>query len=222
MLSKSVKTCLILLLFPLLTLTNVKAETPFAVLNSPSPALKSMPGSFRGPGPNIKISPALYWSTIGLEYEIPMGMMTFGVAGMYKFNERYGNDKNFKVRPEDYQQDGFRAEIFGRYFFRGESPVGLFFEGKVFYNTIIYFDGSPMPYTLYNRWKELDGLRSPNEIRKPSPFGIGGATGIQVMVIPNAIIANLKVGLDLNQDNPDNNNKLFLTIYLQPSIGITF
>ncbi|QNL22020.1 hypothetical protein HZR84_08730 [Hyphobacterium sp. CCMP332] len=222
MLSKTAKSCLFLLLILLLTLSKSNAETPFSVMKVNHPVMMNVPGSFRGPGPNVKISPAIYWSTIGLEFEMPMGMMTFGVAGMYKFNERFGNDKNFKVRPEDYQQDGFRAEIFGRYFFRGEAPVGLFFEGKLFYNTIIYFDGNPMPYTLYNRWKELDGLRSPNDIKKPSPFGLGGATGIQVMVVPNAIIANLKVGLDLNQDNSENNNKLFLSIYLQPSIGITF
>ncbi|MEQ8360857.1 MAG: hypothetical protein RH860_15300 [Cytophagales bacterium] len=222
MLSKTAKSCLFLLLILLFTLSNSKAETPFSVMKLNNPVMMNVPGSFRGPGPNVKISPAIYWSTIGLEFEMPMGVMTFGVAGMYKFNERFGNDKNFKVRPEDYQQDGFRAEIFGRYFFRGEAPVGLFFEGKLFYNTIIYFDGNPMPYTLYNRWKELDGLRSPNDIQKPNPFGLGGATGIQVMVVPNAIIANLKVGLDLNQDNSENNNKLFLSIYLQPSIGITF
>lgn len=222
MLSKTRKTYFILLLIPLFFCTNAKAETPTSVMKLQKPVMLNVPGSFRGPGPNIKISPAIYWNTIGMEFEMPMGMMSFGIAGMYKFNERLGNDKNFKVRPEDYQQDGFRAELFGRYFFRGESPVGLFVEGKLFYNTIIYFDGNPMPYTLYNRWKELDGLRSPNEIRKPNPFGLGGAGGIQVMVVPNAIIANLKVGLDLNQDNPDNDNKLFLSIYLQPSIGITF
>ena len=79
-----------------------------------------------------------------------------------------------------------------------------------------------MPYTLYNRWKELDGLRAPTEIKKPNPFGIGAATGIQVMVVPSIIIANLKVGMDLNQDNTENDNKLFLSIYLQPSIGINF
>ena len=46
--------------------------------------------------------------------------------------------------------------------------------------------------------------------------------GIQVIVVPNVIIANLKVGMDLNRDNADNDNQMFLTVYLQPSIGINF
>ncbi len=195
---------------------------PLGVQNAQFSALKLPPGSFSGAGPNVKLIPSLYWNTAGLEFEIPKGLLSFGVVGMYKFNERFGNDKNFKVRPEDYQKDGFRAEVFARYYYRGEAPVGIYVEGKMFYNTIIYFDGNPMPFTLYNRWKELDGLRAPTEIKKPSPLGIGIGTGIQVQVVPNSIIANLKVGMDLNQDNADNNKKVFLTLYLQPSIGISF
>lgn len=205
----------------ILSSTHTHAGDPVGLKSQEIVSMK-VPGSFRGAGPNLKLLPAIYWNTVGLEFEVPAGLWSFGVMGMYKFNERFGNDKNFKVRPEDYQKSGFRAEVFGRYWYRGEAPAGLFVEGKVFYNTIIYFDGNPMPYTLYNRWKELDGLRAPTEISKPSPFGLGIATGIQIYVIQGVLVANIKGGLDLNQDNADNGNKVFLSLYLQPSIGISF
>lgn len=206
--------------FTVLFSNELRAENPF--LGSSQNVALQVPGSFRGPSPNVKLIPSVYWNTYGLEFEYPAGLVSFGVVGMYKFNERFGNDKNFRVRPEDYQKDGFRAELFGRYYYRGEAPVGLYAEGKVFYNNIVYFDGNTMPYTLYNRWKDIENLRDPVEIKKPSPLGVGLATGIQIMVVQNVIIANLKAGMDLNQDSADNGKKLFITIYLQPSIGISF
>jgi hypothetical protein len=211
------------LVLGLLDINYVLAEEP-ALTQKSFNYKYSAPGSFRGAGPNLKLIPSIYWNTLGLEFEYPSGLASFGVIGMYKFNERYGNDNNFKVRPEDYQKNGYRFEVFGRYYFRGEAPVGLFVEGKVFYNTIVYFDGNTMPFTLYNRWKELDpdNINEPSEILKPSALGIGFASGVQIQVIPNVLIANLKGGIDINQDNEMNDKKLFLTIYILPSIGISF
>lgn len=222
LMGKTIKILFLSLLVVAASSYDVRAEFPVKSYTDYQKQL-TVPGSFRGPGPNVKLIPAMFfWNTLGLEFEIPMGLLSFGAVGMYKFNERYGDIQNLKFRPEDYQKSGFRAEVFARYYYRGEAPVGLFAEGKIFYNNIIYFDGNPMPYTLYNRWKDLNGLREPSEVYTPQPFGLGIATGIQVQVVPNIIIANLKAGLDINQDSPENGEKVFLSIYLQPSIGITF
>ncbi len=136
---------------------------------------------------------------------------------MWKYGNGYGASSSTQ-RPEEYQEYGYRLEAFGRYYFKGSAPIGFFGEAKIHYNTIMYYDGNPIPFTLYTQDRgEVNG--QPAEIRKPKPIGGGVAAGFQATIVPKIVIANVKLGVDINQDALD---QILVSVYFQPSIGYIF
>ncbi len=171
-------------------------------------------------GLNIKVLPAFYWGTLGLEVEYALsGKITLGVNLLGTLGRGDGQSANYKVKPEAFMEEGYRAEIAVKYFFKGNAPEGLYTHLNVAYNDLFYHDGNTRPYTLHNRWKEIDGLRLPVDFKKPIPFSAGISFGYQMIVIPKRIIANVLVGV---QGNMDADNNPFIAIYAAPSIGYKF
>src|SRR4051794_12832127 len=67
---------------------------------------KSQPESTKG-GFNIKLSPAFFWKTIGLELELPLGKkFSVGLNLFGKVGRTDGEKSNFKVKDQDFLQDG--------------------------------------------------------------------------------------------------------------------
>lgn len=192
---------------------DVCAKTPGQFLVPPPPP----PKAFGHPTPNIKLIPALMYSTVGLEFEYPTGRMSFGGTAFWKYGNGYGASSNTQ-RPEEYQELGYRIEAFGRYYFKDLAPIGFFGEAKVYYNDIMYWDGNPIPFTLYTQGRpENNG--QPAEIKKPKPIGFGIGGGFQATIVPKIVIAYVKLGLEFNQDTYDN---YLISLYFQPAIGYIF
>ncbi len=164
----------------------------------------------------IKLMPALYWGTIGVQVEYPIAeKISIGLMTMVKKSD----SKNNTMRPEEYQNTGFLVDLYAKYFFLGEAPEGLYGLANVSYNSILFFDGNTRPYTLHNRWKEFEGFRVPNEIQTPKAFNAGLGVGYQLIIIPQHVIADVFLAAS---GNFDSDNSFFLQLYLAPSIGFVF
>lgn len=171
-------------------------------------------------GLNIKVMPAFYWGTLGFEAEYPVTQkISIGLNFAGNLGRADGKNANFKIKPEAYLEPGYNIDLVGKYYFKGEAPEGLYATLNFSYNTKLYFDGNTRPFTLHNRWKELAGLRVPNDLVKPKPFNSGLGIGYQLVIIPKHIIANMMLAA---QGQIDNNNDFFISIYLVPSIGYVF
>lgn len=190
------------------------AEKPiFEFMAPPPPPNKS----FGHPTPNLKLIPALMYSTVGAEFEYPANKLSFGAVAMLKYGNGFGASSK-TTRPEEFQEIGYRIEGFARYYLKGFAPIGFFGEVKIYYNTIMYYDGNPIPFTLYTQGRaEVDG--QPVELKKPKPIGGGIAGGFQATIVPKIIIASIKLGVEFNQDVYDN---FLISIYFQPAIGYIF
>jgi hypothetical protein len=174
--------------------------------------------SYDGSGFAIKAMPALFWNSLALEAEYPVNRtFSIAVSGTFKLGRTDGPRSNFKVNPADYLDNGYRFELQVRYFLTGFAPLGFYVSAYVSYGQIVYFDGTTRPYSLWNRVKEQDNLRSRSGISKPQPIGGGGGFGYQLMIIPKRVIANFFIGV---QTNVDGDNTIFLSGYVAPSIGI--
>lgn len=171
-------------------------------------------------GLNIKVLPAFYWGTLGIEAEYALnGKLSVGINLLGTLGRGDGSSANYKVKPESFSEAGYRAELAFKYYFKGEAPTGLYTHLNLAYNELFYHDGNTRPYTLHNRWKEIDGLRLPVDFKKPIPFSAGLSFGYQLIVIPERIIANVLIGV---QGNLDADNNPFIAIYAAPSIGYKF
>jgi hypothetical protein len=194
--------------------SRANAEKPLYGFMAPPPPPNK---SFGHPTPNLKWIPALMYSTLGAEFEYPVDKLSFGGVAMWKYGNGLGAS-NKTTRPEEYQEFGYRIEGFGRYYFKGFAPIGFFAEVKIYYNTIMYYDGNPIPFTLYTQGRaEVNG--QPAEIRKPKPIGGGLGGGFQATIVPKILIASVKLGLEFNQDSYDN---FLISLYFQPAIGYIF
>lgn len=171
-------------------------------------------------GMNVKILPALYWGTLGFSIEKPLGeslSLNFNAIGT--LGRLDGAKANYTVRPEAFSSEGVRAEVMLRYYFKNESPEGLYANINLAYNDLFYFDGTTRPYTLHNKWKQLNGLRLPSDFERPNPLSAGIGLGYQLTIIPERIIADVYVAAQAHQDF---DKSFFLQAYIAPTIGYKF
>ncbi len=181
---------------------------------------KPMRKGYDGSGFNINVMPALFWNSFAVELEYPLHKtISIALNGTFKIGRTDGKRSNFRVNPADYLDNGYRLDLHVRYFPVSHAPFGVYIAGFASYGQIVYFDGTTRPYSLLNRVKEKDDLRSPSNIVKPQPFGGGGGVGYQVILIPKHIIANFFFGV---QTNIDGDNTIFLSGFVAPSLGILF
>lgn len=169
---------------------------------------------------SLRLSPAFFWKTIGLELEYAISpSISIGSNLFAKVGRMDGKKANFKIKDEPFLENGWRAELYMNYYFSKKAPEGIYLQVNGGYNKLIYFDGNTRPYTLHNHWKQLKGVRVTTDLEKPKPYVGGLALGYQFLIIPDHIIANISSGI---MANVDQDNSLFFTIYLAPSIGIKF
>ncbi|MFQ3575254.1 MAG: hypothetical protein SNJ77_02350 [Cytophagales bacterium] len=169
--------------------------------------------------PNVKIFPAVFNSTYGLEFEIPLSKsISLGLNGMYYF-ARQDNVQKIKSNRADLT-NGFRGELALRYFRSQKGPSGIFFQIYGGYNTIMYSNGLTRPYSLMLRRKEnKKDTREVNDFSEPKPICAGLGIGYQVAIIPKKLLASVMLGVDASQDA---DNKLIIFPYLNPVLGYVF
>lgn len=171
-------------------------------------------------GTNIKVSPALYWKSIVVGGEFPLGNRFSTGINLFA---KYGlNDKRFayySTQNEKFFADGISGELYFRYYLKKTAPEGFYFHTYFNYNQILYFDGSVRPYTLYNTWDKAKLVKKTAGIGKPLPYSGGLGTGYQFILIPDKIIGDVLLGV---QGNIDADNSFFVSVFLLPSIGYKF
>lgn len=218
-----VKTIVYILLIGMLsgTLTEALAErnsaNPYTVLDITGTAKKKR--RFFD-GHNIKMCPAFFFNTIGIEGEYAIKPhLTFGGTVFLKYGRTDGIRRPMIIRNEDYLGQGYRIEIQGKYYLKQDKknrgPYGLYVQANLAYGNTQYYDGTARPYTLNSRWREFLGLSIPTQLDEPKKISFGAGFGYQVIFIPKRFIANVMVGTQLGfgQKNP------FVSIYVHPSIG---
>jgi hypothetical protein len=171
-------------------------------------------------GFNIKLSPAFFWKTIGLELELPLGKkFSVGVNLFGKVGRTDGKKSNFKVPDQDFLKDGLRAELALKYYFKPTAPEGFYLQANFAYNQIVYSDGTTKPYSINTHVRNERDTSFTGELLKPYPYSAGLGLGYQVVFIPKHVIGNIMVGV---QGNMDSFNNPFLSFYIAPSIGYKF
>ena len=170
---------------------------------------------------NVKIMPALYWSSLGLEIEYPISdAFTVGFNILGKLGRTDGKNVVFKIRPESTQDPAYRLEVAAKYYLSNNAPTGIYIQLNASYGNLLFFDGTNRPYTLHSKWKNFDGgVRSPTEIEVPQDYSFGIGAGYQLIVIPKKIIANIMVGTQLYLERTSD---IYPAIYLAPSLGYMF
>ena len=170
---------------------------------------------------NVKIQPAIFWATLGVEVEYlvsPKVTIALNVLGKLGQTDRKNDIRPLKQG--DFLNNGFLAELIGRYFIQLSkkklvlAPSGFYVQASVGYSKMLYFDGSTRPFTLHTRNRNI---KEPY-FYQPSLIIGGVGAGYQVELLPKKIIANLAVGAQTNFDTKG----VFFCIYLSPSIGFMF
>lgn len=165
---------------------------------------------------SIKLMPAFYWGTFGVQVEYPLtNKISIGLMTMIKKSD----SKNYILHPEDYQNGGFLVDIYAKYFLVGDAPEGLYGLANLSYNSMLYYDGNTRPYSLKNRWKDFEGFRLPNSIQQPKAINAGLGVGYQLIIVPKHVIADVFIAAS---GNFDHTNSFFIQLYLAPSIGFVF
>jgi hypothetical protein len=194
-----------------------KAILPNAITSSPP---SSTPSRL-----NIKIQPAIFWATLGLEAEYVISpKITVALNVLGKIGRTDGKTVTYKIKQEDFLKNGYMAELIGRYYISLSkkklklAPMGFYVQISGGYSKLLYFDGATRPFSLFARSKKPDDPRSPSDFEQPQPFVGGLGCGYQVELLPKKVIANMLIGAQANSDNKG----FFLSLYVSPSIGIMF
>ena len=170
---------------------------------------------------NIKIQPAVFWATLGLEAEYvvsPKFTLALNILG--KLGETDAKNNFRPIKKQDFLENGYLAELTGRCYIQltkkkiALAPTGFYIQATVGYSKLLYFDGNTRPFTLHTRKRNIN---DPN-FKNPTPIIGSLGAGYQVELVPKKIIANLSI---LSQTNIDDRG-FFLSIYISPSIGILF
>ncbi len=169
-------------------------------------------------GMTIRLMPAFYWETLGLEFEAYFGdKVSLGLNVLGTLGRTDGQNANFQLNPEDYLEPGFRAELAFKYYPKGRAPEGIYGQVNVAYSQIVYYDGNTRPYTFHNRWRDQTGVVATEDLVRPNPLSVGLGFGYQVKIIPDWLVGNIMLGI---QGQMDQDNQPFVSIYLSPSLGI--
>lgn len=174
---------------------------------------------------NVKIQPAIYWVTGGIEAEYVLSAKaSIALFGAYKYG---GIDYPVRKGHQDqeYMRNGYMVELIGRYFITlnkrnlSLAPLGFYVQGFVGYNHLLYSDGSIRPFSLNTRKRPSTAEgEAGNDFTFPNPIGGGAGAGYQVELLKDKVIANLSLGLQANSDN----RGIFFTFFASPSIGMMF
>jgi hypothetical protein len=193
---------------------SLKSNFPFTPPKKKHSSKKEETGKF-----NIKTSPAFFWKTIVLEIEAPLGnKFSIGLNIYGKLGRTDGKTANFIVKKQNFLNDGIRAELAFKYYFKPTAPEGLYLQTNFAYNQIVYADGTTKPYTLNSHIETAD-TSATGTLSKPFPYSAGIGIGYQMIIVPKHLIGNFMLGIQGNMDGRENP---FLSIFVAPSIGYLF
>ncbi|HTF81484.1 MAG TPA: hypothetical protein VL947_07160 [Cytophagales bacterium] len=169
-------------------------------------------------GPNLKLMPAVFASTLGIEFELPVKeASSIGINLLAKYG-RFDNPRISK--PVDYFKTGYRIELAYKYYFAKKGVTGLYAQAFVAYTKLVYDNGNTRPFALALRDLGVNGdPRLNTEFKLPKPYTGGIGVGYQTKIIGNRIIGNIMLGSQLCIDG---NDKLFFSLYISPSVGYVF
>ena len=170
---------------------------------------------------NVKLTPALYWSSLIIEVEYPLtDAFTIGLNILGKLGRTDDGSTAFKIRPEKVQDPAYKLELATKYYFGNTAPIGFYAQFNFSYGNLLFFDGTNRPYTLHSKWKKFEGgVRAPAVIESPKDYSLGIGGGYQLVVIPKKIIANIMVGTQLYLEK---DSGIYPAIYVAPSLGYVF
>lgn len=167
---------------------------------------------------NVKLMPAAFANTLGLEFELPLknaSSIGLNIIG------KYGRLDNPKIaKPVDYFETGFRAELAYKYYFAQKTPLGFYIQAFIGYTKLVYDNGNTRPFSLNLRNLDLNGdPRNDLEFKLPKPYTGGIGFGYQTILIKKRIIGNMMMGSQLGFDSA---NTIFYSLYISPSVGYVF
>lgn len=177
---------------------------------------------------NVKLQPAFYWGTLGLEMEFSVGHnISFGLNTLGRLGTLDQSPIDNRVKTSDFQQNGLLTELFFRYYIHDKdhkshfAPAGFYIHANVGTNFVVYSDGSLRPFTIvtFAQKKEGDQNQTPQTLTRPQPYFGGLGFGYQVIIFPQHLIGNIFFG---TQANVTGENKFQLSLYISPSIGWLF
>lgn len=170
---------------------------------------------------NVKIQPAIFWATLGVEAEYLVSpKMTIALNVLGKLGQTEPKNKIRPLNQGEFLENGFLAELIGRYFIQLSkkklvlAPSGFYVQASAGYSKLLYFDGNTRPFTLHTRNRNI---KDPY-FAEPTPIIGGIGAGYQVELLPKKIIANLALGAQTNIDTKG----VFISIYVSPSVGFMF
>lgn len=170
-------------------------------------------------GLNIQILPAFYLNTWAVDLNVPINnQITVGLSYSSTFGNNTGDKQHFVIA-QDYTKQGMRLQLSGKFFLSQKAPEGFYGHVQVSYNTLVYYDGSTRPFSLFNHRKDISGVGNGELVSQAKKVDMGVGFGYQAIIIPNHIIANMLVGI---QGNQSSDNELFMNIYIRPTIGFVF
>lgn len=174
---------------------------------------------------NLKIQPAFFWASVGLEGEyVATPKMTIALNLIGKLGSTTSSQNVYPIRQEEFLNSGYLAELTGRYYMTLSkrkitlAPFGFYVQASVGYSKLLYFDGSTRPFTLHTRTRPSTDPRTPNEFATPSPLVGGLGAGYQIELVPHTILANIYLGTQVNTDSKG----VFISLFVSPSIGMMF
>ncbi|MBC7389792.1 MAG: hypothetical protein H7329_11310 [Opitutaceae bacterium] len=174
---------------------------------------------------NLKLQPAFYWSSLGLEAELVLSAkvsVALNIIGKVSGLDGKHAIKN-KIS-DDFFKTGYLTELIGRYYIVLNkkkltlAPSGFYIQAAAGFSKLLYFDGSTRPFSLNTRFPNNYDSNGNADYSELVPIIGGIGTGYQVELLPGKIIANMLVGGQTNIDSKG----VFFTFYASPSVGIMF
>ena len=174
---------------------------------------------------NLKLQPAFYWSSLGLEVEFVLSAkVTVALNIIGKVSGLDGSHAIKNKISDDFFKTGYLAELIGRYYIPLNkkkltlAPSGFYIQAAVGFSKLLYFDGSTRPFSLNSRFPNNYDSYGNADYTELVPVIGGIGVGYQVELLPGKIIANMLIGSQTNIDSKG----AFFTLYASPSVGIMF
>ncbi len=196
-----------------------KRPLSFRLLNAPN----ATPSASKF---NVKIQPAFFWASVGLEAECVLSAkmsLALNIVGKYGQIDAKNNVHN--LPKGSFLDNGYLVELIGRRFFTlnkrnlGLAPIGFYVQASVGYSKLLYFDGSVRPFSLHTRIRPSSSdVSDPSNFPQPQPFIGGIGVGYQIELLHNKVVGNISVGAQGSSDS----HGIFMTLYMSPSLGMMF
>lgn len=182
---------------------------------------------------NVKLLPALFWNTVGLEVEVALsGSFTLGVAGHAKWGPTDADRNNLRLLDQSYYDAGYLVEVFGRYYPLQPAPSGWYLQANAAHGNLLYADATTRPFTLLTLRDLPDQGSLTRRVSESKPYAFGLGSGYQFMIPSARLIVNLMGGVQMGfWDSPtapqedltrDTDGRPYVFFYVAPSVGFYF